>query len=108
MGADLPCGRRRRVGGPRDAPMAVPPGQMHLETPLWLSVAGCPGHPPSQGSGERQKDPDAARNESLPSLQPRSWVLWGDGAAQPLGDSWEQLSPQVPPAVAALTGDVKE
>lgn len=34
---------------------------------------------------------------------------WGDGAAQPLGEIWEQLSPRVPPpAVAALAGDVKE
>lgn len=83
MGADLPCGRRCRVGGPRDVPMAV-----HLEMPLRLAAARCPGHHPSRGSGEQQKDPDAARNENRPSLQLRSWVPWGDGAAQPLGEIW--------------------
>lgn len=97
------------MGGPRDAPMAVPPGAGASQD---VPVARCSrvswGVTPRRAAGSSRRIPNVGRNETLPSLQPRSWVPWGDGAAQPLGEIWEQLSPQVPPAVAALAGDVKE
>lgn len=73
---------------------------------LWFT-AGCPGTSPLTGQWEKQKDLNAARNETLPSLQPGTWVPWGDGAAQPLEEIWEQFSSRVSPAVAVLAGPVK-
>lgn len=74
------------------------PGQEHLKTQD-IPAARCGrvswGITPHGASGSSRRIPSAARNETLLSLQPRSWVPWGDGAAQPLGEIWEQLSPRV-------------